>query len=84
MKPGQSCSNCAAFAPLESQCRKRAPRAFLTMGPNGQPQVLGAWPGALGTQWCCDWEPDINAGAANDSAHGASPQVSGTIALTGK
>lgn len=58
MVPGQTCSNCHAFAVLEgNQCRKESPKAFLMPGPNG-PQVLGAWPFVMPTHWCTQWVQD--------------------------
>jgi hypothetical protein len=46
-----TCRTCPHFSPMENQCRKDAPTAFLVPTPKGV-TVLGTWPSVSEEKWC--------------------------------
>lgn len=47
-----NCSSCPFFEPLQEQCRRNPPQAFVIPGADGRPAVVGAWPAARKENWC--------------------------------
>lgn len=51
MSQQPSCALCSAFSALTSECRRESPKP-IAINNNGQIQIIGAWPGTTGSNWC--------------------------------
>jgi hypothetical protein len=53
----RTCSSCAAFAALKSECRAKSPTPIVIEGPQG-PMPAGVFPAVRSDSWCAEWRPD--------------------------
>lgn len=51
MNQQPSCALCSAFSALTSECRRESPKP-IAVNANNQIQIIGAWPGTRGENWC--------------------------------
>lgn len=58
MKAGQTCSNCAAFSALTTECRRKSPTPMPIPGKNGEVRVLKLFPPQEPDNWCYEWVPE--------------------------
>lgn len=58
MIPGQTCGNCAAFAAMARECRRKPPTAVPIQNDKNQLQCVGFFPGTTHDRWCLEWRWD--------------------------
>ena len=58
MVPGKTCQTCAAFAALQTACRRHAPTMVPVQQPNGAMASMGMYPATTAEEWCCEWLPE--------------------------
>lgn len=60
MIPGQTCGNCAAFAAMARECRRKSPTAVPIQNDKNQVQSVGFFPETTHDRWCLEYVPDFN------------------------